>query len=79
MTKLAISFLFSQIMLGGNPQKARLTFQNVLESNEGKLIQLATLNKTDNSYRCFSCKILNKHSKMATFSNLINQPLIPFL
>ena len=49
MTKLAISFLFSQIMLGGKLQKARLTFQNVLESNEGKLIQLATLNKTDNS------------------------------
>lgn len=67
MTNLAISFLFSQIMLGRKLQNARLTFQNIFESNEGKLIQLAMLNKTDNSYRCFPCKILNKHSKMSTF------------
>lgn len=63
MTNLAISFLFSQIMLARKLQNVRLTFQNVFESNEGKLIELATLNKTDNSYRCFPCKILSKHSK----------------
>lgn len=48
-------------------RNARLTFQNIFESNEEKLIQLATLNKTENSYRCFLCKILNKHSKWQPF------------
>lgn len=38
ITNLAISFLFSQIMLGRKLQNVRLTFQNVFESNEEKMI-----------------------------------------
>lgn len=59
-------------MLGRELQNARLAFQNVFESNEGKLIKLAMLNKIDNSYRCFPCKILNKHSKWQLFQ--FNKP-----
>lgn len=59
-------------MLGRKLQNARLAFQNVFESNEGKLIKLAMLNKRDNSYRCFPCKILNKHSKWQLFQ--FNKP-----
>lgn len=74
MTNLAILlFIFTDSMLGRNPQNARLAFQNVFESNEGKLIQLATLNKIDNLYRGFPCKVLNKHSKWQCFQ--FNKPI----
>lgn len=48
-------------------QNARLIFQNVFESNEGKLIQLAMLNKTDNPYTCLPCEILSKYLKWQLF------------
>lgn len=74
MTNLAILlFIFTDSVLGRNPQNARLAFQNVFESNEGKLIQLATLNKIDNLYRGFPCKVLNKHSKWQCFQ--FNKPI----